>query len=72
MSPELTQRILELRCPDQDVARMHELAAKNQEGTITLTEREELDADVIVGDLLAILHSKARKTGKPAPPIHDG
>jgi hypothetical protein len=48
---------------------MHELAAKNQDGTITALEREELDAYVRTGDLIAILQSTVRKIGKPEPPI---
>lgn len=61
MSPEIARHVLRLGFSDQDRARMHELAAKNQESSITSTEREELDNYVKVGDFLAILQSKARR-----------
>jgi hypothetical protein len=40
---------------------MHELAVKNKQGRISTEERDELDSYIKVGDLLAILQSKARK-----------
>ena len=45
-----------------DQNRMHDLAARNQEGTLTPEEREELLNYVNAGHLLALLHSKARKS----------
>ena len=44
------------------VARMHDLAVRNQEGALSPAEREELFAFVNAGDLLGILKSKARRT----------
>jgi hypothetical protein len=46
--------------------RMHELAMKNQEGTISQTELAESDSYVTVADLLGILKSKARQRLKRA------
>jgi hypothetical protein len=46
---------------------MHELAAKNQERRLTDAESEEFDNYVKVGDLVAILQSKARKLLKQKP-----
>jgi hypothetical protein len=46
---------------DEDKERMKELARKNREGCISPAELDELDSYVKVGDLLAILQSKARK-----------
>jgi hypothetical protein len=60
LTPELARHVLRLRCSDQDLARMHELARQNQEGQLSDDEREELDNFIKVGDLLAILQSKAR------------
>jgi hypothetical protein len=40
---------------------MEELAEKNQAGSISPSEREELFSYVKAGHLLAILQSKARK-----------
>ena len=41
---------------------MHELAVRNQEGTISPSEKEELFAFADAGTVLAILQSKARRT----------
>ncbi len=61
LTPTLARHMLKLQFDDADTARMHELAEKNREGHLTDAEREELDNYVKVGDLLAILQSKARK-----------
>ena len=60
----LARHILKLRFSKQDQARMHELAERNQEGRISAGELEELDSYVAVGDLLALLQSRARRTLK--------
>jgi hypothetical protein len=67
LSPVLARQILKLRFPERDVHRMHELAAKNQERRLTDAESEEFDNYVKVGDLVAILQSKARKLLKQKP-----
>jgi len=61
LSPQLARHILKFGFSAADQARMHELATKNQEGTISQTELEELDSYVTVADLLGILKSKARQ-----------
>lgn len=61
LTPALARHVLKLKFDDDDTARMHELAEKNREGHLTDAEQEELDNYVKVGDLLAILQSKARK-----------
>jgi hypothetical protein len=43
---------------------MHNLAVKSQEGRLSPEELAELDSYIKVGDLLAILQSKARKVLK--------
>jgi hypothetical protein len=60
-SPQLARHVLKLGFSERDRTRMHELAAKNQEGWLNADEQEELDNYVKVGDLLAILQSKARR-----------
>jgi hypothetical protein len=60
----VARHILKLGFPKEDQGRMHELAAKNQEGRITAEELEELDNYVTIGDLLALLQSQARRTLK--------
>jgi hypothetical protein len=67
LTPELARHVLKLRFSDNDIARMHELAARNQQGELSPAETDELDNFVRVGDLLAILQSKARKLLKSCP-----
>jgi hypothetical protein len=43
---------------------MHELAVRNQDGRLTVAERNELSNYVNVGHLIALLQSKARKSLK--------
>ena len=61
LTPELARHILALEFNDEDKARMHELAVKNQEDRISAEELRDLDSYVKVADLVAILQSKARK-----------
>jgi hypothetical protein len=59
---EFARYILGLSFSDQDKARMHDLAVRNQGDALSPAEREELFAFGKVGDVLAILKSKARRT----------
>ena len=61
LSPALARHVLKLRFSEEDTQRMHALAAENQEGNLTHDELDELDNFIKIGDLIAILHSKARK-----------
>jgi hypothetical protein len=61
LTPELARHILALEFGDEDKTRMHELAAKNREGRISAEELQDLDSYIKVGDLVAILQSRARK-----------
>jgi hypothetical protein len=60
LSREWARHALTLGFKEDDQARMRDLAARNQEGALSLEEREELENYVSVGHLLALLHSKAR------------
>src|SRR5205085_1250500 len=55
------RHVLKLGFGPWDNARMRELVERHRTGQLTDDEREELDNFVRVGDLLAILQSKARK-----------
>src|SRR6516164_2395381 len=61
---ELARYILTIGFDSQDQARMRDLAARNQEGLLSPEEKEELQGYVKAGHLLALLHSKARKSLK--------
>ena len=64
LSRELARYILTLGFDEQDQARMRELAERNQEGTLPPRERAELQNYVKAGHMLALLHSKARRSLK--------
>jgi hypothetical protein len=64
LSHELARYILTLGFDERDQARMRELAESNQEGTLSPMEREELQNYVKAGHMLALLHSKARRSLK--------
>lgn len=62
LPPAAARAILKLRFSKQEMAHMTELAQKNQEGLLGDAERAELEAYVKVGDVLSLLHLKARKS----------
>jgi hypothetical protein len=61
---ELARYLLTLGFAEEDQARMRDLAARNQDGTLPPGDKEELANYVKAGHLLALLHSKARKSLK--------
>jgi hypothetical protein len=61
LTAELARHILTLEFSDDDKARMHQLAGKNQEERASPEELEDLESYIKVADLVAILQSKARK-----------
>lgn len=62
LSPEAARSLLELRFSERDLSHMNELAQKNRQGLLSGAERQELEEYVKVGDVLALLHLKARKS----------
>lgn len=64
LSHELARYLLTLGFGEEDQVRMRELAEKNQQGALSTAEQEELQNYVRAGHLLALLHSKARKSLK--------
>jgi hypothetical protein len=61
MSVRQAQYFLSLGFSDDDAARMHQLAERNQEGDLLAAEKDELIGYAKAGCLLGILQSKARK-----------
>ena len=59
-SPEVAEALLRLDFDPADRDRMHELAVKGQEGSLTKTEEEELDSYRRIGYFVDLLRSKAR------------
>jgi hypothetical protein len=66
LTPDVARYILQIEFPAEDREQMHQLAAKAREGTLTPAEREQADSYELVGHLLSILKSKARKALKKA------
>ena len=64
--------LLAIKFSDADKDRMRDLAERNNEGLLSEEEREELAHYVLVGDVLSLLHLKARRSlkGRPKGPIH--
>jgi hypothetical protein len=62
MTRPLAESILGLDFPEGDAARIEELNARANEGTLTDDEEAELEAYINIGDLLAYWQSKARQT----------
>lgn len=64
MSRNLARYVLTLGFTEEDQLRMTDLATRNQEGSLDSEGREELQDYVKASHLLALLHSKARKSLK--------
>jgi hypothetical protein len=62
LQPEAAQFFLRLTFDEADRQRMHELAVKNQDGTLTPAEQAELDEYVQAGLVLDLLRAKARRS----------
>jgi hypothetical protein len=60
LTPEAAAFLLKLDFRESDHARLHELAGKAQDGSLTPDERAEYQDYVRVGHLLALMQSKAR------------
>jgi hypothetical protein len=61
MSPDLARYVLTLGFDEVDQTRMLELSTRNQEGTLTAKEHDELMNYVRASHLLAFLHGHAQK-----------
>ncbi len=62
LSRLLARYLLTLGFDQDDQVRMSDLAERNQEGTLEPDEVEELRNFVKAGHMLALLHSKARRS----------
>jgi hypothetical protein len=65
-TPALARHLLRLGFSEKDNARMNDLAARNQDGTLSSREREELRHYANAGCLLGILQAQARRALKKA------
>jgi hypothetical protein len=65
-SLEAARSLLQLEFAAEDKARMRDLAAKARDGSLTAAEQEEIRIYEQVGNLLALMKSKARQRLKKA------
>jgi len=66
LSPESARMFLQLSFNHSQQRRMDELSEKASQGTLTSDESRTLDESIPIGNLLAILQSKARRALKQA------
>jgi hypothetical protein len=58
--PEVAQWILSIKFSDDRQARMLDLADRGNQGTLSDAEKDEIHRYARVGDVLTLLHCKAR------------
>jgi hypothetical protein len=61
---EAARAILELGFPQADRDRMRQLSAKAREGTLAPDEQAEINPYEVVGHILSLMKSKARRSSK--------
>lgn len=67
LSPEAAEFLLAIDFGESDRHRMLQLAARSEAGTLTTEEQIEFDGYLHVGNLLAVMQSKARRALKTKP-----
>jgi len=60
LAPEAAKYLLTLHFGEKDQARVQDLAGRSQEGTLSEDEAREFDSYLHIGNLLAVMQSKAR------------
>jgi hypothetical protein len=60
LTPEAARYLLALQFNENDQARVQELADRSQAGTLSEDEAREFDSYLHIGNLLAVMQSKAR------------
>lgn len=60
LTPHAARQLVGLRADEQVQARVHELAEKCNEGTLSAEERAEYEAYAMAANIVAILQAKAR------------
>jgi len=62
LPPEAARQIVRAEADEELQQRVHELAGRANEGTLTPDEQREYEAYVDAGDIVATLQAVARKT----------
>jgi hypothetical protein len=71
LSVPVARHVLKLGFSDNERARVVDLVRRHGTGELTAIEIEEMDNYLKVGDLLALLQSKARQFLKPKATLHN-
>jgi hypothetical protein len=66
LTPEVARYLLAIDFTQEDRDRMRLLSEKARAGTLTKAEREEINGYEVVGHLVSILQSRARRSQKRA------
>ncbi len=67
LSPEVAEYLLSFAFGENDRARMRQLAERSESGSLTAEEQREFDSYLHVGNLLAVIQSKARAALRRKP-----
>ena len=67
LSPEAARSLLAVEFSPRDLQRMDELAERARGGTLSDAEQHEIQSYTLVGSLLGIIKSKARRSLKRVP-----
>jgi hypothetical protein len=67
LSPEVAEYLLSFAFGENDRERMHQLAERSESGALTAEEQQEFDSYLHVGNLLAVIQSKARAALRRKP-----
>ena len=70
IAPQVAEYLLSIAFGESDRQRMEQLAERSEAGTLTTEERTEFDSYLHVGNLLAVMQSRARVALHRQP--HDG
>lgn len=68
LSSEAAEFLLTINFDEADRRRMQELAERSEAGKLTAEEQTEFDGYLHIGNLLAVMQSKARLALKRKPP----
>jgi hypothetical protein len=64
LTPDAARYLLSMKLPSTDENRVDELSAKARDGSLTESERRELESYLHIGTLLGVMQSKARRLVK--------
>ncbi|MGO9259965.1 MAG: hypothetical protein ACLQU1_27180 [Bryobacteraceae bacterium] len=67
LSPEVAEYLLSFAFGENDRERMRQLAERSESGSLTAEEQREFDSYLHVGNLLAVIQSKARAALRRKP-----